>query len=111
MKQIDNNQTKILLGKRIKLLRKNRNLTQEEFSEKIGIEISSLSNIESGKSFPSLMTFVKISEILGVRLDELIEISHLQDIKTIEAEILEMVKGLKDEDKRVVYKILKGFAK
>ena len=42
---------KILIGLKIKEIRKKSNLTQEQFSEKIGIEPPSLSNIENGKSF------------------------------------------------------------
>ena len=38
---------KILIGLKIKEIRKKSNLTQEQFSEKIGIEPPSLSNIEN----------------------------------------------------------------
>ena len=39
------------LGENIRRIRKRIKLTQDVFSEKIGIEPSSLSNIENGKSF------------------------------------------------------------
>ena len=41
-------------------------LTQEKFCEKIGIEPSSLSNIETGKSFPSMGTILTIMEKFGI---------------------------------------------
>lgn len=53
---------KILIGLKIKEIRKKSNLTQEQFSEKIGIEPPSLSNIENGKSFPSMQTVLRILE-------------------------------------------------
>lgn len=43
---------KLLIGEKIKEIRAKRKITQEAFSEMIGLEPSSLSNIETGKSFP-----------------------------------------------------------
>ena len=51
---------KKLLGANIRRIRWSKNLTQEVFSEKIGIEPSSLSNIENGKSLPSTLTIINI---------------------------------------------------
>ena len=57
---------KKLLGKRIKEIRKQKNLTQEQLAELIQIETGSLSAIESGRHFPSLPTLEKISATLDV---------------------------------------------
>ena len=46
---MDEKELKKLLGENIRRIRKSRGLTQDIFSEKIGIEPSSLSNIENGK--------------------------------------------------------------
>ena len=62
---------KILLGKRIKEIRKRRKLTQEKLAELAGIEIPSLSNIENGKNYPNNETLEKISRALNVRPYEL----------------------------------------
>lgn len=62
---------KNLLGKRIKEIRKKRNLTQEKLAELAGIEIPSLSNIENGKNYPNNETLEKLSEALQVRPYEL----------------------------------------
>lgn len=37
---------KFLLGKRIQEIRKNRHLTQEKLAEVVGLDVSSISNIE-----------------------------------------------------------------
>ena len=47
---------KILLGKRIKELRKKLNISQQELAEKINVDARNLSNIECGISFPSNVT-------------------------------------------------------
>ena len=54
------------LGKKIKQIRKEKQLTQERLAELINIEIPSLSNIETGKFAPSIETLQKLSEVLEV---------------------------------------------
>ena len=54
------------LGKKIKQIGKEKQLTQERLAELINIEIPSLSNIETGKFAPSIETLQKLSEVLEV---------------------------------------------
>lgn len=44
---------KKLLGKRIRELRKNRGIKQEQLAEMVGLEPTSISNIENGYNYPS----------------------------------------------------------
>lgn len=48
-------------GKRIKVLRKNRRLTQEKLADMIGLNQRQLTRIETGENFPSSETLVKLS--------------------------------------------------
>lgn len=59
---------KKMLGKRIKAVRKLKGLTQEKLAEIIGLETGSLSAIESGRHFPSIITLEKIAECFDVQL-------------------------------------------
>lgn len=45
------------LGKRIQTFRKAGKFTQEQLAELIGIEVPSLSNIETGKYAPSIVPY------------------------------------------------------
>ena len=54
------------LGKKIKQIRKSKNLTQERLAEIIVLEVPSLSNIETGKFAPSVDTLQKLSDVLDV---------------------------------------------
>lgn len=54
------------LGKKIKQIRKSKNLTQERLAELIVLEVPSLSNIETGKFAPSVDTLQKLSDVLDV---------------------------------------------
>ena len=60
------------IGKRIKIARIRKNLTQEAIAEKISITSQHMSNIETGHSSVSLPTLVAIANILAVSVDELL---------------------------------------
>lgn len=72
---------KKLLGKKIKQLRKDKDLTQEKLAELINIEIPSLSNIETGKYSPSVETLQKLSEVLNVEPWELYYFNNVSQEK------------------------------
>jgi transcriptional regulator with XRE-family HTH domain len=55
--------------KTLKIQRLLKDLTQAELAEKAGIPQSHLSNIESGKMFPSKLTMKKIESALGAKVD------------------------------------------
>ena len=62
----------IIVGKRIKLFRSKKRLTQEELAFQIGSSAAYISNIESGKKKPSLQKLVQISEVLDVTINDFI---------------------------------------
>ena len=102
---------KKLLGKRIKEIRKSKGYTQEQLSEMIEIETSSLSGIESGRFFPSLHVLDKMSMILNVELVEFFKFSSIDLPKDIETELDKIIKNQSSENKTLIYKILKaGFS-
>lgn len=57
------------IGLNIRELRKDRKLTQLEFSTQIGIDNSQLSKIEQGKLMPTLNQLMEISSIFDISLD------------------------------------------
>lgn len=104
-------ENKKLLGKRIKELRKLSDLTQEKFSEMIGIETTSLSGIESGRHFPSMPTLEKIANNLNVELKTLFEFKHLQPINEIKQDIIKNIDKLDDNQIKLIYKFFDGIIK
>ena len=60
-------------GMRVKQLRIQRNITQEELAEKIYVSRQTISNWENNKSYPSVDYLISISEELGTSLDKLIK--------------------------------------
>ncbi len=61
------------LGKRIAKIRKDNNLTQEQFAEKYYVTQQTVSHWENGKSYPDLDILVRISDDFGVSLDALMK--------------------------------------
>ncbi len=58
------------IGKKIRQIRLEHDLSQEELSEKIEISPRHMCTIENGKSFPSIETFVKIAKALDIDINQ-----------------------------------------
>ncbi len=56
---------------KLKTLRENSKLTQEQLANKIGINRSTYANIELGNKNPSFAVAVKIKNILGCQDDDI----------------------------------------
>lgn len=100
---------KLLIGKKIKRVRAARKITQESFSEMIGLEPSSLSNIETGKSYPSMQTILNIINKFGIKPQELFDYDYFNDESMLEAEIIEIIKRQSYDKKQILYRIIKSF--
>lgn len=60
-------------SERLKQLRIEANLTQEELGEKLYVTRQAISNYEQGRGLPSIDTLCKISTLFNVSLDELLQ--------------------------------------
>ena len=60
------NNIKQLLGKRVKLFREQRQITQEELALKIGVNSRTVSLIERGLNFVTADTLYSIAKVLDV---------------------------------------------
>src|SRR5262245_50962665 len=58
-------------GKRLRYLRRLRDLTQEQLAEAVGISVEFLSNMERGVNAPSFETLERLGEVLQVPIHEL----------------------------------------
>lgn len=90
---------KNLLGKRIQEVRKAQHLTQEKLAELVGLDVSSISNIENGKYYPTAENLDKILTILKIEPSDLFNFSHHIDHEIM---IEEMVSSMKKNEKLVI---------
>ena len=100
---------KKLLGERIKRLRKNRGLTQEQLSEIIDITPRNLSRIEVGESFVSADTLDKIIEALSVTAEELFAYENIKEPKELLADIYTALDEIKTNKQQLekIYRLIK----
>ncbi|ETT57168.1 helix-turn-helix transcriptional regulator [Paenibacillus sp. FSL H8-0457] len=99
------------VGKKIRLFRKARNLTQEELGEKLQIDQSYLGRIERGEVNITLDTLAKISEALSVSPSQLFDDDTFFDEDEFKAESLDKIESLliplTNEELQGIHRILK----
>lgn len=100
-----------LFGKRIKELRKQRNLTQEELSEKLGVFQKQIGNIETGTTFTTMANIVKLASIFNVDVKDLFEFNHQKSREDIINEISEIIINTPDEKLKTIYRVIKDIAR
>ena len=76
------------IGTNLKNARSNANLTQEDIAEKIGVSRQTVSNWENNKSYPDIISVIRLSDIYGISLDTLLKedenmIKHLDESTNI----------------------------
>ena len=94
---------KKLLGSKIKAIRKQRGLTQEQLAEMVGIGTPNISYIECGKFAPAIDTLEKISTALNVEPYELYKFDKKSD-EDIKKELFSAI----ENDKKLL-KIMYNF--
>ena len=96
-----------LLGNNIKKYRKLRGYTQESLAEALGMEIKSLSLVETGRGFVSSNTLAKLSDVLGVAPAELFSGEDITNRYDDIQNALELIKN--DSDKlNTIWVVLKS---
>lgn len=80
-------------GQRLRTLRKQKNLTQKQLAELIGVKNSIISFYEVGDRFPSPEIIMKLSAVLGTSTDYLLGVEKKRCID---------ITGLDDEDEKAV---------
>lgn len=99
---------RVLLGMRMKEIRKARQLSQEQVSDKVGISPKHLSRVEMGKGYPSLDTLEKIAAVLKVELKEFFEFDAYNDAPVTTESISQMFEALDPSKKQLIYRIFKS---
>lgn len=96
-KTIDN--SRILLGQRIRTLRTLKGWTQQHLGDVAEINYKFLGEIERGSQNPSLTVLEKIAKALGIDLYELFSFEHeIQNRKDIEARMMKILKIMSEDD-------------
>lgn len=61
------------ISEKIKKIRNNENLTQEQFAEKIYVSRNAVAKWETNRGYPDIQNLITISEVFNISLDELVK--------------------------------------
>lgn len=97
----------ITLGQKISTLRKEKGITQEGLSERLGVSPQAVSKWENDISSPDISLLVELAEILGVSVDQILsreekKTVHLvpeEERKKVEDMMLRIIINSADGDK------------
>ena len=62
-----------MLGDKIKVYRENKNMTQNEIAEILGVKASTISKYEAGTLEPNIESLKKLADLFEVSIDELLK--------------------------------------
>lgn len=85
------------MGEKLKSLRTEKNLTQKQIADRIGLAISAVSSYESGSRYPSYETLIKYARMFHVSTDYLLGITNNRNID---------VSGLNDNEIELISQLI-----
>ena len=100
-------------GIKIKRMRLNRGLTQEELAEAVDLSQRAMSGIETGENFASAETIDKLVSALDTTLEELFSTNHLKVQEDLRQEIDEKLNSINDDSEKliIVYNVIQSLLK
>lgn len=105
-----------MLGDKIKILRENAKITQQELANKLNIAQSTIGMIEGNKRPAGRKTLMKLADFFGVTVDYLLSDNETKDIEEIKKErdyslsVKEQV-DIDDEAKKIIEELSMSFSK
>ena len=84
-------------GEKVKKLRHEKDLTQQQLAELLGVAVSAISSYESGSRYPSYEVLISLARIFHVSTDYLL---GLEKLKIVD------VSGLDDNEIKVLLQMI-----
>ena len=83
----------INFGKKVKLLRKERGLTQKQLADMVGVAVSAISAYEAGNRYPTYSGLVSLARIFHVSTDYLLGIANTRivDVSGLEENEIDVI--------------------
>ena len=99
------------LGKRIREARTEKHYTQQQLAEMAGIGQMYLGEIERGTKMPSLKSFIRIIETLGISADYVLRDELSSGEHYIYDEITQKLQGLSPKQRKAAADILDAYVR
>ena len=97
-----------LVGRQIRLLRNQHDITQKDFAEKINSSQNYLSDVETGKKRPSLDYYITIANFFKVSLDYIFQDSLDMKKNVIIDNVILKMSYMNDEDQKFVLRLIES---
>lgn len=85
---------KLYIGDTIKYLRKEKDITQEELADILGVSYQSVSRWENGICYPDMELLPAISEFFGITVDKLLGVDKAIESETVSEYLLRFQKAI-----------------
>lgn len=94
------------IGKRIKLARMSKDITQEQLAEMVNLSLSHVSNIENANSKIGLQALVAIANALDTPVEALLADSVVQSSAIINQDIQNILSDCSEHEIKVLARVL-----
>lgn len=103
-----NNITRKSIGAEIKKARKAKKLSQFELAELTGVDEKQIYRIETGLSSPKLENFLKISDVLELKIDcfNSVDLNKIPYAK----EIIDIMSNSSKHNQKIYYNVIKSLS-
>lgn len=101
---------KELLGKRLRELRKRKGINQEKLAELINVDPTTISNIENGKNYPSMINLENLLAVLDCTFSEAFDFEHKNNHENLVSQITKRLNSNPDKIEDF-YKIVMALTK
>ena len=96
------------IGQRIRALRKEKKLSQEQLAEKVWISTTHMSHIENGSTKLSLPVLVDLAAALGVSTNEILSGQAKESRGEDYAQVKEILDGCTEKQLRILTEIMRS---
>lgn len=96
------------IGQRIRALRKEKKLSQEQLAEKVWISTTHMSHIENGSTKLSLPVLVDLAAALGVSTNEILSGQGKESRGEDYAQVKEILDGCTEKQLRILTEIVRS---
>mgnify|MGYP003301770653 CR=1 FL=1 len=74
-------------GDNLKLIRKSKNMSQEQLAEKVNVSRQSVSKWENGEAYPEMNNILELCKIFNCKINDLVH-TDMSDISSLDEEII-----------------------
>ncbi|MCH5147903.1 MAG: helix-turn-helix transcriptional regulator [Clostridiales bacterium] len=102
----------VKIGQFIKAIRKEKNLTQREVAERLGISEKTVSKWETGNGLPEVSLMLPLCELLGISVNELLSGERLDEKKYFEKaeqNIMTLMEEKAEAKKKIIIALIVAF--